>query len=106
MSLKAFFFLLLLKDEIILDLPDIKYKDRVEYISPDTIVEQNVRGEEYFFKVLISLDNSDLMTKKGTSIDITTGMGAQADIITGSRTVLHYIAKPIIKVLDESFTER
>ena len=82
------------------------FTGRVEYISPDTIIEQNVRGEEYFFKVLISLDNSDLITKKGTSIDITTGMGAQADIITGSRTVLHYITKPIIKVLDESFTER
>jgi len=82
------------------------FTGRVEYISPDTIIEENVRGEEYFFKVLISLDNSDLMTKKGTSIDITTGMGAQADIITGSRTVLHYITKPIIKVLDESFTER
>ena len=82
------------------------FTGRVEYISPDTIIEKNARGEEYFFKVLISLDNSDLMTKKGTSIDITTGMGAQADIITGSRTVLHYIAKPVIKVLDESFTER
>jgi|TARA_B100000953_G_scaffold158507_1_gene131064 multidrug efflux pump subunit AcrA (membrane-fusion protein) len=82
------------------------FTGRVEYISPDTIIEQNVRGEEYFFKVLISLDNSDLITKKGTSIDITTGMGAQADIITGSRTVLHYITKPIIKVLDESFIER
>lgn len=82
------------------------FTGRVEYISPDTIIEENVRGEEYFFKVLISLDNTDLITKKGTSIDITTGMGAQADIITGSRTVLHYITKPIIKVLDESFTER
>ena len=82
------------------------FDGRVEYISPDTIIEQNSRGDEYFFKVLISLGQSDLITKKGTTIDVTTGMGAQADIITGSRTVLHYLTKPVIKVLDESFTER
>ena len=82
------------------------FDGRVEYISPDTIIEQTSMGDEYFFKVLISLDHSDLITKKGTIIDITTGMGAQADIITGSRTVLHYLTKPVIKVLDESFIER
>ena len=82
------------------------FDGRVDYISPDTIIEQTSMGDEYFFKVLISLDHSDLITKKGTVIDITTGMGAEADIITGSRTVLHYLTKPVIKVLDESFTER
>jgi len=82
------------------------FDGKVEYISPDTIIEQTSMGNEYFFKVLISLDHSNLLTKKGTIIDITTGMGAQADIITGSRTVLHYLTKPVIKVLDESFTER
>ena len=82
------------------------FDGKVEYISPDTIIEKTSRGDEYFFKVLISLDQSDLFTKKGTAINVTTGMGAQVDIITGSRTVLHYLTKPIIKVLDESFTER
>ena len=82
------------------------FAGRVEYISPDTIIEKTSRGNEYFFKVLISLDQSDLFTKKGTVIDVTTGMGAQVDIITGTRTVLHYLTKPIVKVLDESFTER
>ena len=82
------------------------FAGRVEYISPDTIIEKTSRGNEYFFKVLISLDQSDLFTKKGTVIDVTTGMGAQVDIITGTRTVLHYLTKPVVKVLDESFTER
>ena len=82
------------------------FDGRVEYISPDTIIEKTSRGDEYFFKVLISLDHSDLFTKKGTAINVTTGMGAQVDIITGTRTVLHYLTKPVIKVLDESFTER
>lgn len=82
------------------------FAGRVEYISPDTIIEKTSRGNEYFFKVLISLDQSDLFTKKGTVIDVTTGMGAQVDIITGTRTVLHYLTKPVVKALDESFTER
>ena len=82
------------------------FDGKVDYISPDTIIKKNSTGDEYFFKVLISLDQGDLFTKKGTAIDVTTGMGAQVDIITGKRTVLHYITKPIIKVLDESFTER
>ena len=82
------------------------FDGKVEYISPDTIVERTASGDTYYFKVLISLDNNDLFTKQGTAIEVTTGMGAQVDIITGSRTVLHYLTKPIIKVLDESFTER
>ena len=82
------------------------FDGKVEYISPDTIIEKTSSGDTYFFKVLISLDNNDLFTKFGQAIDVTTGMGAQVDIITGSRTVLHYLTKPIIKVLDESFSER
>lgn len=82
------------------------FNGKVEYISPDTIIEKTTRGEEYFFKVLVSIEQGDLFTKNGTAIDVTTGMGSQVDIITGKRTVLHYLTKPIIKVLDESFTER
>ena len=82
------------------------FDGKVEYISPDTIIEITQGIESYFFKVLVSLDNEDLFTKLGKAIDVTTGMGAQVDIITGSRTVLHYLSKPVIKVLDESFKER
>jgi HlyD family type I secretion membrane fusion protein len=82
------------------------FSGKVEYISPDTIIEKTSRGDESFFKVIVSLDQDGLFTKKGTSIDVTTGMGAQVDIITGKRTVLHYLTKPIIRTLDESFTER
>ena len=82
------------------------FDGKVEYISPDTIIERTASGDLYFFKVLVSLDNENLFTKLGKAIDVTTGMGAQVDIITGSRTVLHYLSKPVIKVLDESFKER
>lgn len=78
----------------------------VSYISPDTIIEETSRGEEYHFKVQITLQKSSLVAKNGDQIKIAPGMGAQVDIITGKRTVMHYLIKPIIKTLDESFVER
>ena len=82
------------------------FDGKVKYISPDTIIEKTSRGDEPYFKVQIVLDKSKLYSKNGKLIEITPGMGAQVDILTGKRTVLHYIAKPVIKTLDESFTER
>ena len=82
------------------------FNGKVTYISPDSIVEETNKGKEYYFKVQITLDEKTLLAKNGESIDIAPGMGAQIDIITGERTVLHYLTKPIIKTLDESFIER
>lgn len=82
------------------------FDGKVSYISPDTIVEETSKGEEYHFKVQITLDKTKLISKSGETIKIAPGMGAQVDIITGERTVMHYLTKPIIKTLDESFIER
>lgn len=82
------------------------FDGKVKYISPDTIIEKTPRGDEPYFRVQIVLDKSKLNSKNGKIIEIAPGMGAQVDIITGIRTVLHYLAKPVIKTLDESFTER
>lgn len=82
------------------------FDGKVKYISPDTIIEKTAKGDEAYFRVQIALNKSKLLTKDGKQIEIAPGMGAQVDIITGTRTVFHYLAKPIIKTLDESFTER
>lgn len=82
------------------------FNGKVTYISPDTIIEETNKGKEFYFKVQITLDDSNLFAKNGEPINIAPGMGAQVDIITGERTVLHYLTKPIIKTLDESFIER
>lgn len=82
------------------------FNGRVKYISPDTIIEKTSKGDEPYFRVYVVLDKTKLKTKNGKKIEITPGMGAQVDIITGTRTVLHYLTKPVIKTLDESFTER
>lgn len=82
------------------------FEGKVKHISSDTLIEKTNKGEEYFFRVLISLDGNEIVSKVGKKVIVTPGMTGQIDIITGERTVLTYLAKPVIKTLNESFTER
>ncbi|RXI37610.1 secretion protein [Malaciobacter mytili] len=82
------------------------FEGEVTHVSSDTLVEQTNKGEELFFRVLISLKGNNITSKVGKKVVISPGMTGQIDIITGERTVLNYLAKPVIKTLDESFTER
>lgn len=82
------------------------FHGKVTYISPDTLSEKTSEGEKHFFRVLIVLDKSELISKSGKKVEIAPGMTAQVDIITGERSVLEYLAKPMIKTLNESFHER
>jgi adhesin transport system membrane fusion protein len=39
-------------------------------------------------------------------LPISSGMTAMVDIVTGQRTVLQYLLKPILKATDRALTER
>ena len=78
----------------------------VKYISPDALIEKTQKGEEFYFRVQIELDTKELITKNGRKIEISPGMTANIDIVTGERTVFDYLAKPIVKTMSESFQER
>jgi multidrug efflux pump subunit AcrA (membrane-fusion protein) len=78
----------------------------VKYISPDALIEKTQKGDESYFKVQIELISNELLTKNNLKIQVVPGMTAQIDIITGEKTVLDYIFKPIVKTLAESFHER
>jgi multidrug efflux pump subunit AcrA (membrane-fusion protein) len=82
------------------------FHGNVQYISPDTLIEKTAEGEKHYFRVLITLNQTELISKSGKRIEIAPGMTAQVDIITGERTVLNYLAKPVTKTLSESFHER
>jgi len=82
------------------------FHGKVKYISPDALMERTQKGEEYYFRVLISMGETELTAKNGKKIILTPGMTTQVDIITGNRTVLTYLTKPIIKTFSESFHER
>ncbi|ADG93168.1 secretion protein HlyD family protein [Arcobacter nitrofigilis DSM 7299] len=78
----------------------------VNYISPDTLVEKTNEGEKYYFRVQIAVDQKELISKHGKKIELTPGMTAQVDIVTGNRKVITYLTKPLIKTISQSFTER
>ncbi len=77
----------------------------VKYISPDTLVEKTERGDKNYFRVQIALDQTQLVSKSGKKVEIAPGMSAQVDIITGSRSVLAYLTKPVTKTFSESLHE-
>jgi len=74
---------------------------KVESISPDSI--QDDKGVTYF-KIRITTNKSYLQ-RNNKKLKIIPGMTVNVDIITGKRTVLDYILKPILKTKQYSFSE-
>lgn len=76
----------------------------VVMISPDS-VQDEVKRDNYYYRVYIRTDKDYLMNKAGKSFPIAPGMVTSVDIHTGSKTVLDYIIKPFNK-LKEALRER
>ena len=74
----------------------------VEDISADTI--KNERGES-FYRVRVRTDRNFLGTE-ARPLRIIPGMTAQVSILTGRKTVLDYLLKPLLKARHEAMTER
>lgn len=75
---------------------------RLVQISADSIVDE--KGESYF-QVRVRTDKNYLGDEDNPR-KIIPGMVAQVDIMTGDRTVLDYIMKPILRARGMAFTER
>ncbi|AHK47594.1 alkaline protease secretion protein AprE (plasmid) [Ensifer adhaerens OV14] len=75
----------------------------VETISADSLVDQN-NGETYYL-VRVKTDTAALM-KDGREYAIMPGMIASVDIMTGKKTILAYLMKPINKAREEALRER
>ncbi|KQV32515.1 secretion protein HylD [Rhizobium sp. Root1203] len=75
----------------------------VENISADSLVEKE-KGETYYL-VQVKTDRSEL-ERNGKAYPIIPGMVASVEIMTGSKTVLSYLMKPINKARTEALTER
>ena len=75
---------------------------KVVQISPDAIT--NERGES-FFLARVQTDHT-MFENLDKKLPIMAGMQAQVDIVTGSKTVLSYLLKPVIAVRESAFRER
>jgi adhesin transport system membrane fusion protein len=83
-------------------------------ISPDTLSDTNAQGSlvntpngqpSVYYKVNIRLAKEQT-NPKAQLIEIKPGMTASIDIRTGSRNLLNYLMKPVIKTLGNSLNER
>jgi adhesin transport system membrane fusion protein len=74
----------------------------VQSVAPDSTVPE--RSAPYF-KVVIQTDRPWLGDEADNRL-ITPGMGATVDIHTGTRTVLEYLLRPVLKMKSEAFRER
>lgn len=77
-------------------------KGEVVDISADTIEDE--KGNMWFRVRLRTYETQ--LKRKDQILPIVPGMVATADILTGKKTVMQYMLKPIMKTLDIAFTER
>jgi adhesin transport system membrane fusion protein len=74
----------------------------VEDISADTIIDED--GER-FYRIRVRTSDSTL-EKAGVPLPIIPGMTTQVDILTGEKTVMDYLLKPILRARQNALRER
>jgi adhesin transport system membrane fusion protein len=74
----------------------------VEQISADTIEDK--KGETYYLVKLRTQKNA--IQYRGENLPIIPGMTASVDILTGKKSVLDYLLKPILKAKQNALRER
>jgi len=77
------------------------FEAKVVGISPDTITKDN---ERYYLVRVETTKN--FIERNGNELKIIPGMMADVDILTGKKSILDYILKPILKTTQYTFTER
>lgn len=78
-------------------------KGRVARVSADSIYDEVER--QAYFTVVVETDNA-FLTSNGKRLPITPGMMCDVEIVTGKKSVLSYLLKPVLKVSGSALTER
>ena len=80
----------------------------IVYISPDSAQpppgQPGASPEPYYVAHVRTMEQG--LAYKGRPLPVIPGMTAQVDVLTGRRTVMHYLLKPINKSRERAFTER
>jgi len=74
----------------------------VDRVGADVILDEN---RQPYFEVFLRADNGQIQ-HGGKPLPVTPGMPIDASILTGERTVLQYLLKPVLKTLDAALQER
>ena len=76
----------------------------VDSIAANSIVDE--KGNAYYLVRVRTVKNNLGEDKQGHALPILPGMVAQVDILTGKKTILSYLLKPVIKAKSYAFSER
>jgi adhesin transport system membrane fusion protein len=76
---------------------------RVVQVSADSIYDENEK--QAYFTVIVQTDRS-FLTASGHRLPITPGMMTDTQIITGRKSILTYLLKPMLKARSEALRER
>lgn len=78
----------------------------LDYISSDTLTEQGPNGQTLvYYRSRVKIDTVNVNPKIKFDV-LKPGMTASVDILTGSRSVLSYLLKPVLKAFLGAGTER
>ncbi|MEC7029747.1 MAG: HlyD family type I secretion periplasmic adaptor subunit, partial [Pseudomonadota bacterium] len=77
-------------------------KGRLVRIGANSV---NDREGNIFFEIEVRTDKN-YMGSEENPLPITPGMVAQAEVITGKRTIMEYLLKPVLRARSVALTER
>jgi len=80
-------------------------KGVVEQISADSIIDEKDQKQQSYYLIRVRTKKNYLGTLQ-KPLYIIPGMMAAVDVLTGHKSVLHYILKPIIKAKENALRER
>ncbi len=78
---------------------------KIVEISADSIIDKESKEGKSYYRVIVKTEKNYL-ERNGNKLPIIPGMVASVDIITGKKTILDFILKPILKVKQNSLHER
>ncbi|MGH1370075.1 MAG: HlyD family efflux transporter periplasmic adaptor subunit [Maritimibacter sp.] len=72
------------------------FKGIVELVSADTFKDERVKDGDPHYRVTVRMDLSQL-NERQEALELRPGMVADVELHTGSKTILHYLMKPLYK---------
>lgn len=74
-------------------------------ISADSIIDENSRDDKPYYRIVVKA-NHNFLEYNEKKLPIIPGMIASVDIVTGKKTIMDFILKPILKVKQGALHER
>ncbi|XPV68945.1 MAG: HlyD family type I secretion periplasmic adaptor subunit [Halarcobacter sp.] len=78
---------------------------KIVEISADSIIDKESKDGKSYYKIIVQTEKNYL-EKNGNKLPIIPGMIANVDVITGKKTIMDYILKPILKIKQNSLHEK